>query len=341
MTDADIYTDQVATWTPTGVTIAPGATFEQWLEVFQQVTATHKMINWGIGDCLLFGENFEGFSQAIDEKFIEQHREKLWVARKISKERRRDPDILSWSLHREIASFDDEQQEYWLARAEAGKWTVKQLTYEVGLARAAKARGSGTWPKNGGPAVAPVVTPPVTAIDIDVDIDPDNDILAPPGLKIASKREPGMPEQTCPSCGSFDVRFDTGGEREQVCNDCGWSASDGQPLRSTTVLDEQIRYAREVIALLQKESEIGLLDIISGLDVALGVTVYGNPLADIPLALGLRSGGWRFSISEEDNGIWRVALKKPGMQFAFGINPDLPRAIVEAVLSAKIIELRG
>jgi hypothetical protein len=150
-----------------------------------------------------------------------------------------------------------------------------------------------------------------------------------------------MPEQTCPSCGSFDVRFDTGGEREQVCNDCGWSASDGQPLRSTTVLDEQIRYAREVIALLQKESEIGLLDIISGLDVALGVTVYGNPLADIPLALGLRSGGWRFSISEEDNGIWRVALKKPGMQFAFGINPDLPRAIVEAVLSAKIIELRG
>jgi hypothetical protein len=305
--------DEIATWTSTDIIFAPGTSFEQWREVFEQISATHKSINWLLGSVLLVGENFEGFSQVMDEKFIEQHREKIWVCRKIAPERRRDPDVLSWSVHRETASLDDEQQEYWLSRAEEGKWTTKKIAYEIGLAKAAKERENGTWPANNGAAVAAVVMP------------------AKSNGKIPEvQEEPGSNEPSCPACGSYDLV-----DGFTACNDCGWSSADSL----TTSTEVDVALIRDLIEDIRKDGDSVYL--AERLDLALNIPRVRSPLTDFEDALRIRSPGWRISISEEDNGSWRVMLKKPSLQNAFGINASLPRAIVEAVLSAKIIELQA
>src|SRR6185437_16307436 len=97
----------VAEWTSTGMVILPDATFEEWKEHLDRAIATHQCINWVLGDALVFGDDhFEEFSQVVDARWAEQHREKMWLCRRIPKSRRIEG--LSWSVHRVVGKMDPE-----------------------------------------------------------------------------------------------------------------------------------------------------------------------------------------------------------------------------------------
>ena len=117
----------VAHWNQTSLELDVGASFAQWQRAFEHAFKNEKASNWWLGDALIIGEERfgEDFAQVVDPKYTEHHKEKIWVCRKVPPERRRE--ALSWSIHREVAALEVDDQEEWLGVAEANDWTVKEL----------------------------------------------------------------------------------------------------------------------------------------------------------------------------------------------------------------------
>jgi len=121
----------VAHWHQTSLELDVGASFAQWQRAFEHAFKYEKASNWWLGDALIIGEERfgEDFAQVVDPKYTETHKEKMWVSRKVPPERRREG--LSWSIHREVAALQPDDQEIWLGMAEANDWTVKDLKEAV------------------------------------------------------------------------------------------------------------------------------------------------------------------------------------------------------------------
>ncbi len=121
--------------------IRQGISWDEWVSVWQTAEGMHQSSSFYIGDALLAGmrEFGEKFAQVVDPKYVNQQRGAMWVCSRIEPERRRAN--LSYSLHRELAALEPDEQDRWLALAEAGSWTVKRLKEAMVIAGLRRGNG--------------------------------------------------------------------------------------------------------------------------------------------------------------------------------------------------------
>ena len=145
----------IAQWRATGLILLPGATFEEWSDQFYRADQTDKSIKWILGDALVIGESrfSDTWSQVVDPKYAEQHKEKMRVAKLIPLDERRES--LSWSVHRACAATEIEVRRELLNRAEAEDWDTRRMAKEVSDLKT----GSG-YPSNGAPPDDSTWNPP-------------------------------------------------------------------------------------------------------------------------------------------------------------------------------------
>lgn len=155
------------TQTATSLTLPADLPFGEWQRTVGTLIVATDATQWWAADAYLHGERVFGEDAAQAVPTIRQKAKTLqnWVfiARHIPPERRRHPDVLSFSIHAEVASLDADLQEEWLERAEAEDWTVAELRAELEAAGLRQRRGkepavevqpieATTLPLSGGPS---------------------------------------------------------------------------------------------------------------------------------------------------------------------------------------------
>lgn len=133
MTQLVLFDPSVATVTETGLTLQDGVTFEQWSEIGTHLKRIEKATLWWIGDWLNYGERSYGkaYSQALDEtdSALSTLQGAKYVAGRIETCRRRQ--VVSYSIHAEVASLPPEQQDEVLHEAERDGLTVRDVRQRV------------------------------------------------------------------------------------------------------------------------------------------------------------------------------------------------------------------
>jgi hypothetical protein len=86
-------------------------------------------LGFWLGDAAVYGERHYGelAAQALEAagRSADAMQRYIRVAERVPPERRREG--LSWSHHREVAPLDPPDQTEWLERAEANRWTRREL----------------------------------------------------------------------------------------------------------------------------------------------------------------------------------------------------------------------
>lgn len=126
-------------FTPTGLRIERWVTFEAWQDYGRKLQLADKGIQWALGDWIIFGEGKfkERAAQAVEFTGlkISTLQNYATVAKAIEKSRRRDSDVVDYSVHVEVAhaQLPAEEQERILADAESDpiNTTVKKVRREV------------------------------------------------------------------------------------------------------------------------------------------------------------------------------------------------------------------
>lgn len=109
---------------------APGdLSFAQWIEQGRRIGLLGRSAAWWIGDWLRygnvkFGERYARASRATGYD-TQTLMNMVYVASRFAPSRRRE--TLSWSHHAELAARDEDDQDHWLERAEAERWSVRDL----------------------------------------------------------------------------------------------------------------------------------------------------------------------------------------------------------------------
>lgn len=295
-------------WREHALIVLPGLSWNEWTSLWSTVERIHKSSSFYTGDALNYGLQMFGeqFSEVVDEKYIHQQHGPMWVCSKIPPSRRR-PN-LSYSLHRETAALDEADQIRWLDRAEADRWTVKELKEAMAEERA---RQPGT---NGGPHIH---EPPADPED-DPPLPLDDD---PPEFR------PEVPQSTLVKRAPPADEAETSG--------AGYTASEIRQLIAGT---------REVDAALVNggAQQDRLVELSDGIAHALGCPAAPKDrlaLINEREALRLIPRGWRRSLTHDgtDEGMWMVELRR-GDSFAVGAAAHLPVAICEAALSSLLSE---
>jgi hypothetical protein len=118
-----------------------GLTFDEWISAGRQISRISTASAWWVGDWLLYGERAYGsrYRAALeltpfDYKTLRNY---AWVARRFQLSRRRD--ALSFQHHAEVASLPEPEQDLWLSRAEAARWTRNELRRQLAARRATAA----------------------------------------------------------------------------------------------------------------------------------------------------------------------------------------------------------
>jgi len=123
--------------TRVGLSIPPGLSFPQWEQAGRRVTNVMNSSAWCLGDWINYGQRrySDRYRQAVEAVGLDYQtmRNYAWVARRFEAARRR-PD-LSFQHHAEVASVPVEEQDFWLAQAEAFKWSRSVLRGHVRSAR--------------------------------------------------------------------------------------------------------------------------------------------------------------------------------------------------------------
>jgi hypothetical protein len=111
--------------------------FSEWVELGRRLGLAGRSVGWWIGDWLAYG------NRAYGERYVRAARitgydvqtlmNMVYVASRFEISRRREN--LSWSHHAELASMTGDEQEHWLARAEAERLSVRCLRQEIRRAR--------------------------------------------------------------------------------------------------------------------------------------------------------------------------------------------------------------
>ncbi|MEV6256972.1 LmbU family transcriptional regulator [Nocardia sp. NPDC051911] len=142
--------DQIRT-TRVGLRFPRNVTFESWQQAGVQVSRVVDSFAWCLGDWLVFGRRqyADRYRQAIDAAGLDYQtlRNYAWIANRFELTRRRPK--LSFQHHAELASLPEDQQDYWLDRAEEGRWSRNQLRQYVRASR------NGRSPAEAGSAVLP------------------------------------------------------------------------------------------------------------------------------------------------------------------------------------------
>lgn len=122
--------------TDVGLDMKPGEkpTKEDWLSVGTSLRLVSRAFKWLLADWLVKGEEYkwgEKYTEAADWSGYEEKtlREYAYVARKVDLSIRMDK--LSFGHHQAVAAVPSDQQQAWLEKAAAEKWTVKKLVQEI------------------------------------------------------------------------------------------------------------------------------------------------------------------------------------------------------------------
>lgn len=126
---------------PTGIVIDEEIRFNDWRELVAELNEAGDQLLWARADAVAFGlrKLKRDPSWLIYRTMIEQLVAKgtLWniasVARRVESSRRRED--LSFSHHAEVAAFEPDEQEAWLADAVRHNWSVRELRDEIQRAR--------------------------------------------------------------------------------------------------------------------------------------------------------------------------------------------------------------
>jgi hypothetical protein len=119
---------------------ADGMSFADWQAYGRKLGVMGRSAGWWIGDWLTYGNHAFGERYARASRITGYDSQTLmnmaYVASRFDASRRHGS--LSWSHHAEIAAMDPAQQDFWLARAEAERLSVRCLRDEVRRARRAR-----------------------------------------------------------------------------------------------------------------------------------------------------------------------------------------------------------
>jgi hypothetical protein len=312
------------------LTILPGTGWDEWQGLWSSADRMSRSINFWVGDALNYALAAfpDTWSQVVDEKYIHQQHGPMWVCSRIEAGRRRAG--LSYSMHRELAAIRDPRlQDEWLDRAEAGKWTVKQLKQMMAAA---------AYPKNGAPADPPA--------------DPENSTWNQPGEEDeeGSARNPTEDEAEAAIEGWLNGDGPTGCADDTLPGSADqWRAVAQEISRAPSVADlraciEDIRTVAKKLALNLPDPDIHTLP--GKIAAALGVAdLAPNPLHDVQAAIDMIPDAWRAVICMEGGEKvfggrkWTVELQRRGGGLALGIGPWLAASVLEAAIAATISDL--
>jgi hypothetical protein len=111
--------------------------FGRWIEQGRRLGVAGRGAGWWLGDWVRYGAARYGSKYARAGRVTGYDHKTLmnmvYVASRFEISRRRDN--LSWSHHAELAALEPDEQERWLARAEAERLTVRQLRDELARSR--------------------------------------------------------------------------------------------------------------------------------------------------------------------------------------------------------------
>lgn len=113
---------------------------QEWATAGRRLGALSRSIQWLLGDWIAygnvkFGERYARAAQ-ITGYGTQSLMNMVYVASCFSFSRRREK--LSWSHHEAVAALDKEEQDYWLDRAIAHRWSVADLRTMLRTARQKK-----------------------------------------------------------------------------------------------------------------------------------------------------------------------------------------------------------
>jgi hypothetical protein len=112
-----------------GLQVSRALSFDEWNRIGMQLSLIADSSAWWLGDWLVYGEiHFaKRYQHAIAKTSLEYQtlRNYAWVVRRFPMSRRRDE--LSFQHHAEVAGLPEREQDEWLERACAGRWSRNQL----------------------------------------------------------------------------------------------------------------------------------------------------------------------------------------------------------------------
>ena len=125
--------DQGLISTRTGVRFEPLLPFEAWQELGAKLALYSNATAWWLADWTVFGRERYGrrYRQAIDATGLDYQtlRNYAVVSRRFKLCRRRDD--LTFAHHAEVCALSDEQQNVWLDRAAAHRWSRNELRRQL------------------------------------------------------------------------------------------------------------------------------------------------------------------------------------------------------------------
>jgi hypothetical protein len=136
-TDVELLNFPECTFSTTGLLIPEGMEFERWQDLGGALRKAGKGIQFWIGDWIRYGEHQYGekYTQAIEAtgKAEKTLRNYVFVAQNLDLSRRRDTDLVDYSIQAEVAGLKPAQQEAVLQKAEDDHdhFTVKHARREI------------------------------------------------------------------------------------------------------------------------------------------------------------------------------------------------------------------
>jgi len=119
--------------TRTAVNFDPLLPYDAWKGLGAKLGVYSNATAWWLGDWLVFGRMKYGrrYKDAVEATGLDYQtlRNYAVVARRFEPSRRRD--ALTFQHHAEVCALDDEAQDHWLDRAEAGRWSRNELRRRV------------------------------------------------------------------------------------------------------------------------------------------------------------------------------------------------------------------
>jgi hypothetical protein len=113
--------------------LRPGMSFRDWAAVGRRLSHVSSRATWALGDWLLFGERAYGtrYRSAVEATNLDYQtlRNYAWVAGSFAPHRRRSE--LSFQHHAELAALPEIEQDLWLNRAVAERWSRNELRRRV------------------------------------------------------------------------------------------------------------------------------------------------------------------------------------------------------------------
>lgn len=123
--------------TRVGLRIPEGLTYGGWERAGYRLAEVMNSSAWCVGDWIDHGERryADRYQRAVELVGLEYKtvRNYVWTARRFPLARRRES--LSFQHHAEVAGLPEDQQELWLDRAEALKWSRNKLRLGLRAAR--------------------------------------------------------------------------------------------------------------------------------------------------------------------------------------------------------------